>query len=346
MHSVSRSAPRPGSRRDRPSGAHPTTSPTGAATSPLAADIASFRRHIAARNLSPKTERTYLDAARLFEAFLVRRGLPAALPALRRDHVEAFIADQLRQFRPATAHNRYRSLQAFFRWALEEELIASSPMEHMKPPMLGELLSPMLSDDELRTLLHACTADHSFAGRRDEAIIRVLLDSGARRAEIAALRWTPDDPDTNDVDLDARQLRVLGKGRRERIVVIGREAVRALDRYIRYRDGGSRYGKRLAPHHSAYLPNLWLGPKGAFSESGMGQMVHERGLSAGLGEHVHPHMFRRTFAHKMLAGGMNETDLMTLAGWRSRTMASRYAASAAAERAAAIAMRMSPGDSL
>jgi integrase len=70
------------------------------------------------------------------------------------------------------------------------------------------------------------------------------------------------------------------------------------------------------------------------------------GLAAGLCAHVHSHMFRRTYAYKMLAGGMNETDLMTLAGWRSRTMVSRYAASAAAERATAIAKRMSPGEKL
>ena len=216
-------------RPDRPSGAHPTTSQTAPATSPLAAGIASFRRHLAARNLSPKTERTYLDAALLFEGFLVREGLPATLPAIHREHVEAFIADQLGRFTASTAHNRYRSLQAFFKWAVEEELIALSPMERMKPPIVGEHLSPMLDDDQLPALLRVCCADRTFAGRRDEAIIRVRLDSGARRAETAALCWTPGNPESNDLDLDARQLWVFGKGRRERIVLIGREAVRALD---------------------------------------------------------------------------------------------------------------------
>jgi site-specific recombinase XerD len=210
--------------------------------------------------MSPKTERTYLDAALVFEEFLARGGLSGALPTIRREHVEAFISEQLDHYKPATAHNRYRSLQAFFRWALEEEMIVTSPMERMKPPIVGEQLPPMLSDDQIRALLRVCSEDHTFAGRRDEAIIRVLLDSGARRAEIAALRWTPDNPETNDVSLDERQLRVQGKGRRERLVVIGREAVRALDRYLRYRDGGSRYGKSLRPHHSAHLANFGSDP--------------------------------------------------------------------------------------
>ncbi len=98
-------------QRARPSGPNPTPPPAARATTGLAPDIASFRRHLAARNLSPKTERAYIDAAVLFDGFLAREGLRAALPNIRREHVEAFITDQLDLYRPATAHNRYRSLQ-------------------------------------------------------------------------------------------------------------------------------------------------------------------------------------------------------------------------------------------
>jgi site-specific recombinase XerD len=219
-------------------------------------------------------------------------------------------------------------------------------MARMKPPILGEQLPAMLRLDQIRALIKVCADDKTFAGRRDEALIRMLHDTGARRAEIAGLHWTPGDETTNDVGLDSRQLRVLGKGRRERMVAIGRETVRALDRYLRYRDGGTRYGKSFPPHRYAHLPNLWLGPKGPFTDSGIGQMVQDRGRAAGLGDHIHPHMFRRTYAHTMLVKGMQEVDLMTMAGWKSRTMVARYAASAAAERAMESAQKMSPGDDL
>ena len=93
-------------QRARPSGSNPTPPPAASATTALASDIASFRRHLAARNLSLKTERTYIDAAVLFDAFLARADLPAALPYIRREHVEAFIADQLGHYKATTAQGR------------------------------------------------------------------------------------------------------------------------------------------------------------------------------------------------------------------------------------------------
>jgi len=72
-------------------------------------------------------------------------------------------------------------------------------MERMKPPIVGEQLPPMLSDDQIRALAQRLCEDRTFAGRRDEAIIRVLLDSGPVGRDRPALRWTPDNPDANDV---------------------------------------------------------------------------------------------------------------------------------------------------
>ena len=95
---------------------------------------------------------------------------------------------------------------------------------------------------------------------------------------MANLRWTPADPDTNDVDLDAGLVRVLGKGRRERLLSIGMKTVKSLDRYLRLRED----------HAAAATPWLWLGLKGRLTDSGIAQMVADRGRAAGLGDSVQP----------------------------------------------------------
>lgn len=295
-----------------------------------------FRTNLFARGRQPSTVTNYMEVADQFIEWLREHKLSTSAPKVTRKHIERYLADlaSRRQKRytwkpvsPATVARHYRTLQQFFKF-IETEGIVDSPMAKMSPPKVDEKAVPVLTEDEIKRLLATCKSA-CFRDRRDYALFMFMLDTGARVSEIVGIR-------VETLDFTTGTVMVLGKGRRERVTVFGPKTSEALRRYLRVRGN----------HPRSHLPALWLGERSsALTDHGVRDILNYRAKLAKL-SHVHPHQFRHTFAHRFLSAGGQETDLMLLAGWRSRQMVGRYGASMASERAAQAHRRLRLTDGL
>lgn len=225
------------------------------------------------------------------------------------------------------------ALRKFLKYVAEQpdSGLDANPAADIDLPTATAPVVPIVPDLDLATLLKSMTSN-DFIDRRDTAIIRLLFDSGIRRAELCAI-------DTDDLDLQQQQVLVHGKGSKDRIVPFGNKTTLAIRKYQRAR------AARPAADARALFLSRRPDPLGEWrlTGGGVGEMVTRRCAAAGL-SHLHPHQFRHTWAADLKGQGISDADLERLAGWTTPLMSRRYGAIVADEQARAAARRLSRGD--
>lgn len=292
----------------------------------LVALLASWEVALRAERKSPQTVKSYLTGVNQYLTYCAEHDRPATLDrrtlALFVDHLLANGAQ------PATAVSRQLGVRRFSAWLVEEEELEADPLLGVKSPKIDAKVIEPLTADQIKALIKACVGKE-LRDRRDEAIVRFMVETGARAGEVAAL-------ELGDINL-REEIAIVrrGKGGKGRTVPFGPQTALALDRYLRL-----RRGHQLADRS----PALWLGDRGKpFNYDGLHKSLRYRATLAGI-EGFHPHRLRHTAAHRWLAAGGSESGLMAVAGWTRPDMLLRYTKAQASARAAEEARHLNLGD--
>ena len=299
-------------------------------TSALTALIPQWQLALRAENKSSGTIEVYTDGTRRY----LRWCASVDVAPMARISLHTWMARMLDAgAAPGTVRTRQLAVRRFSAWLIATGQLPADPFLGIKgPPQRHPVVVP-LSEDELRALIATCATpthrpDEPLHHRRDEAIIRLMMETGIRAGELIALR-------TEDLDLPAGRITIhFGKGGRSRTIPVGPTTVRAICDYLSLRQ----------QHPAADHPDLWLGTRGTrFGYDGLGKALRRRATLAGI-RGFHPHKLRHTAAHRWLAKGGSESGLMAMAGWTRTDMLIRYTRATAAERAAAEARRLDLGN--
>lgn len=270
-----------------------------------------YLRDLKQDNASPYTVKNYGTDIGQFLDFCRNREI-RALDQLSRDVVREYLNELDEEgYVRASIARRVFELRAFGDFLKRQKAWKQNLFRRIYAPRVPQKLPRYLTHDEVNRLMHAPDLS-TTKGLRDRAILEVLYASGVRVSELCGL-------DLNDVDLATGELRVIGKGDKERIVLIGRPAVRALRTYVeRARPEQIKQGS--APR-AIFLNRLG----GRLSSRSIDTIVRKAGVAAGIDQRVTPHLLRHTFATHMLDGGANMRVVQELLGHENIATTQIYA---------------------
>jgi tyrosine recombinase XerC len=276
----------------------------------MAGEVKEFvDRLVVERGFSGHTVRAYGGDLRAFSRFLAgrQRGL---LDATLQD-VRGFLATlRVRGLARATVARRGAAIRSFYRFLAEEGVLAASPMTALRTPRRERRLPVFLTVEQVESLLQQPDVA-TWRGARDLAALEMLYGAGLRVGELVALNHS-------DVAVDSGLVRVRGKGRKERVVPVGRCAVVAVRRYV----AALRARGRPVGDGDALFVNARGG--GRLSARSVRRGLRKYALMAGIDPRVSPHSLRHSFATHMLANGADLRAVQELLGHQSLSTTQVY----------------------
>lgn len=277
------------------------------------AAIDSFIRYLRIeRNASALTLKSYAeDLESLLEYFKDRAGGVTSPEDVTINILRGYVSYMHEcDYARTTMARRLACLRSFFRYCCREKITATNPAKALRTPRVGRKLPHFLTTEQVATLLEAPPANQPD-GLRDRAILETMYSAGLRVAELVSLN-------VDNWDRDANVLRVIGKGRKERIAPVGSYAAKALDRWLEVRKPDkqapaleqravflNRFGRRLTTRS-------------------IGRLLEKHLQVAGLDQITTPHTLRHSFATHLLDGGADLRSVQEMLGHKSLTTTQIY----------------------
>ena len=273
----------------------------------IAGLVRHYRGHLVVQRFACRTVEVYGLALDRFAGFLAGKGI-CRVQEVTRDDIEEYRRVMVeQQWRPASVEVYVRAIKQFFRWLEAKQVVFLNPTDGMVVRQAPRPLMPVPTEEAVLRLL-ATPDTATFTGLRDRALLETAYATGARVEELSRLT-------VKDVDLEGLTVRVMGKGSRERVVPIGKQAAECVRAYM------ARVGQAL----SAGTAPLWVAQNGKpISYMGVRATILKRSRECGVVPLITPHALRRACATHMLRRGANPVDLQMLLGHASMQHLSQY----------------------
>ena len=271
------------------------------------------------RNLSPNTRKNYLADVRQFKQFLDTNNISAkrndANNIIDIDYmvIRAFLGSLYRErLKKITISRKVSALRTFFDYLLRKGKLKVNPARMVQTPKMEKYIPAFLSVDEMFTVLNAKGRSDAI-GIRDRAIIELFYSSGVRLSELVGLNM-------RDIDYDQGLMKVRGKGKKERIVPVGDQAILAVRAYLEKRCEISRINVK-----NDYDGPIFINRGGTrLSTRGVARILDKLVLSSGLGRKISPHTLRHTFATHMMEAGADLRAIQEFLGHESLSTTQKY----------------------